>query len=195
MSDQLTELFAADSLDLDAITEALDALSQDARLQFIRALGKKIQRKLFESCEGRGGLTMEAIVPSDKAPLSEVIHHGRNSLPTFNFFQKRFCRVPGSDRFAGYNEQSMMWATGPGYFVTRPADDVEGEVDIDYCLLPTQKVDSWPEIVPQESRLGRFVYSGMVDRLRRVSSHVTIGRAIRHGKEEDNYFLLVREDV
>jgi len=87
-----------------------------------------------------------------------------------------------------------MWATGPGYFVTRPADDADGEIDIDYCLLPTQKVESWPEIVPQESRLGRFVYSGMVDRLRRVSSHVTIGRAIIKGKATHNYFLLCRED-
>ncbi len=49
MSDQLRELFEAESLDLNAITEALDALNADARLQFIRALGKKIQRKLFDT--------------------------------------------------------------------------------------------------------------------------------------------------
>jgi hypothetical protein len=194
MSEQLIELLSVESLDMDAVGAAFDAAEPQERLDIVRSLGKNIQRKLFEACEGRGGLTMEAMVPVDAEPLTEVIHEGRNSLPMFNFFQKRMCRVPESERFAGYNQQSMMWATGPGYFVTRPADDVEGEVDIDYGLLPDQKVESWPEIVPQDVKLGRFVYKNMVDRLRRVSQHVTIGRAIIGGKETHNYFLLCRQD-
>ena len=42
------------------------------------------------------------------------------------------------------------------------------------------------------SRASRFVYAGMIDMLRGVSKHVTIGRAIRNGKEADNWFLLCR---
>ena len=33
----------------------------------------------------------------------------------------------------------------------------------------------------------------MIDYLRRVSDHVTIGRAFRKGKWTENYFLLCRE--
>jgi hypothetical protein len=41
--------------------------------------------------------------------------------------------------------------------------------------------------------LSRFVYANMVDYLRRVSSHVVIGRAYKGGKEMPNYFILCRE--
>jgi hypothetical protein len=33
----------------------------------------------------------------------------------------------------------------------------------------------------------------MIDVLRGVSEHVSVGRAIKHGKETSNYFLLCRE--
>ena len=92
----------------------------------------------------------------------------------------------------GYNHQSMAWATGPGYFMARQEGD---EVAIDYTRLPDEKPPSWPPIIGNDKKLSRFVYYGMVDYLRRVSDHVTIGRAVRHGKVEDNWFLLVREDI
>ena len=197
MSDALNEIISAEPLDLDAIAAALDSASPNDRLETVRGLNKPTQRRLFEAAEGRGGLTIDDIVPSSKAPRTEVIHEGKNSLPVFKCFQKRFCRIAHNDeRLAGYNEQSMRWATGPGYFLVRAADDVEGEVDIDYTLIPddSDRVESWPEILPQKARLGRFVYAGMVDRLRRVSTHVTIGRAIIKGKATHNYFLLCRQD-
>ena len=72
--------------------------------------------------------------------------------------------------------------------------DEDGEVWIDYHRLPNQKAAEWPEIQDQSVRLGRLVYSGMIDVMRPVSKHVTIGRAIRGGKQTENYFALCRED-
>ena len=34
----------------------------------------------------------------------------------------------------------------------------------------------------------------MIDYLRKVSDHVSIGRAVKGGKAMDNWFLLCRED-
>ena len=44
-----------------------------------------------------------------------------------------------------------------------------------------------------EPGVARFVYGFMVDRLRRVSEHVTIGSAARNGKDLGSWFLLTRE--
>ena len=41
--------------------------------------------------------------------------------------------------------------------------------------------------------LGRFVYGFMIDTLRRVSEHVTIGSAARKGRDMGSWFLLCRE--
>ena len=38
------------------------------------------------------------------------------------------------------------------------------------------------------------VFAKMIDYLRKVSKHVTIGRAYKHGEETPNYFLLSRAD-
>ena len=54
--------------------------------------------------------------------------------------------------------------------------------------------DAWPEVQSNERGLSRFVYGFMVDRLRRVSEHVTIGSAARKGKEMGSYFVLTRDD-
>ena len=149
---------------------------------------------LFEASAGADALTLDDIVPVADA-LVEVIHTGRNSLPAFNEFEKRFCRPDGDEPPAelwGYNHQAMSFFTGPGYFVAT-ADD-KGEIVIDYGRQPPRKPASWPAIVPNGARLGRFVWVGMVDRLRRVTPQVFIGRAYRHGKATDDYFALVREE-
>ena len=187
---EFSNLLTAEALDLDAIAEWLDAAEPSVRLEHVRAISGRDQSRLFEATQGRPGLTLSSIVPDTVGPLTEVIHNGRNSLPMFNIFQKRFARVESGEFLVGYNEQSMRWATGPGYFVAR---EDNGEIAIDYRTLPDTKVDSWPEIISQSARLGRLVYYGMVDMLRPVSDHVTIGRAWKSGKVTNNYFLLCRE--
>ena len=44
-----------------------------------------------------------------------------------------------------------------------------------------------------EIGLSRFVYGHMIDTLRRVSEHVTIGSAARKGRELGSWFVLARQ--
>ena len=182
------------TVDLPRLGKLLDELGHAGRLWVVQSFGKRDLAALFEAAQGADPVTLEGVVPADVAPLVEVIHHGKNSLPMRSHFQKRFCRASSEPGLLwGYNHQAMAWATGPGYFVTRMGETA-GEIDIDYTCLPTEKPTPWPAIVPNTARLGRFVYAGMVDILRRVSSHVTIGRAKKGGGFMDAWFALVRED-
>lgn len=187
-------LFFEPTLNLEHLRTVLDTCGPWSRRHAVRGLDKAKMAALFEASAGADALTLDDIVPVAD-PLVEVIHTGRNSLPAFNDFEKRFCRPDGDEPPAelwGYNHQAMSFFTGPGYFVAT-ADD-KGEIVIDYGRQPPRKPASWPAIVPNGARLGRFVWVGMVDRLRRVTPQVFIGRAYRHGKATDDYFALVREE-
>ena len=189
------DFFSAGAVDLDGLGGYLDALADPARIRAARELDAKEQARLFEAAKGRRPLTLADFVPSDLPPLRQVIHHGRNTLPTFKMFQKRFCRPEKDkgDELWGYNEQAMRWATGPGYFIARAAPD--GEVVIDYHDVPQGTPPAtWPKILPNSARLSRFVYYQTRDYMRGVSKHVSIGRASRNDAPMDNWFVLCRED-
>ena len=200
MSETVTAILQAlksDPIAIDQVEQLFDQASPGERLEAIRQFTPKIQSRLFEAAEGRT-VTTEAIVSSSLLPLQEVIHQGRNTLPAFRDFQKRFClpsqeHQPDNRRVLwGYNHQTFSGMTGPGYFVAYDDSDT-GEVVIDYRELPPERPPSWPPILDNKARLGRFVYAGMVDRLRRVSDHVTIGRAYKK-KPMSAWFVLVRQD-
>jgi hypothetical protein len=131
--------------------------------------------------------------------MREVVHHGKNSLPAFTTFAKVFVRPDDPEAVKtelwGYNRNPAFieTAVGPGYFVAH-AHEVDGEMLVSYLRVPPRKPDGWPEIVPNSSRFSRFVYYKMEDVLRGVSSHVSIGRATRGGKDMDAWFVLCRED-
>jgi hypothetical protein len=176
----------------------LDGLEPSLRPRVVRRLGPSAQRALYAKSEGFAELELVDLVPPDRADLEEVRHLGRNTLPLFRIFEKRFCRLPGSapqspGSLAGYNFQTMSPVTGPGYFLA-VEDSERREVLVDYRKLPSQKPVGWPEIRSNEKGLGRFVYGFMIDRLRRVSEHVTIGSAARNGRELGSYFVLCRSD-
>lgn len=193
--DEINALFRADTLDVDALGAALDAADADTRLAATRKWSKSMQRALFDAAEGRG-VTSDQVVPTTEVG-QEVIHRGTNTLPMFRQFQKRFCRVEGEDgiEISGYNHNPdvLMWATTPGYYVAYEDPD-SPEFVIDYRQMPDQKAETWPPIVKNSKRLGLVVYAGMVDRLRRVSEHVTIGRAYKK-KPMSAWFVLVRDDA
>jgi hypothetical protein len=191
----LHERLRASSLDVHELGRYLDGLAADARLVAVRSLTGAQQALLHEAAKGARKLTLEDLVPSATAPLGEVTHEGKNSLLLFSRFAKVFCRPkPDSQEVWGYNRAGgfVQTVVGPGYFVAYegPGD----EVLVDYTRLPKGKASSWPEIMSNEARLSRFVYSGMIDALRGVSSHVSVGRAIRNGKVQDNWFVLCRQD-
>jgi len=172
----------------------LDAMREETRIQTIMNLRKRELAPLFEAAAANEPLRLTDLVPAQVLALTEVIHEGKNSLPLFTRFQKRFCRPPaGADAAAelwGYNEQAFRTATGPGYFVLHASES--GELVVDYTRLPPGKVPSWPPIIPNSARLSRFIYYQTTDVLRRVSQHVVIGRAYRKGRPFDAWFALVR---
>lgn len=183
---------------LERITDALDRMDPKSRLFTAMSIEPAEQEALWELCKDND-LTSEHFVPSGTEPLKEVIHHGRNTLPAHNFFQKRFCRIDEeSDELGGYNEQSLKGLTGPGYYIAHGTDDEKeppAAYVIDYTRLPEKKADGWPDILPQSAKLGRFVYAGMKDYMRGVSEHVSIGRAYKGGKPvKGAFFILCRED-
>lgn len=185
-----------DGLDLPRLSKDLDELGHPGRLWAINAWDRETQAKLFEAAQGFRPVTLDDFVPSGTPPLVEIIHHGKNTLPAHTHFQKRFCRPKdeaSTDKLYGFNYQSLSGVTGPGYYVAHKSE-AEGEVDIDYTMMPPEKPDAWPPIIPNSARLGRFVYYGMIDVMRGISSHVSIGRAKKKGKYIDAWFVLVRED-
>lgn len=190
----INRFFRGRQVAIREFSEYLDELSQAERIRQAISLSADQQTALWDAAAGFRPVTIEDIVPADRGPLEQVIHHGKNSLPAFTKFQKRFCRTDedGSAELWGYNHQLMSPLTGPGYFVS--VDTGDGEVLIDYLRLPPRKPAQWPKIVPNSAGLSRFIYNGTQDILRGVSTHVTIGRATRKGKPMDNWFVLCREE-
>jgi len=194
---ELRALAAETPVEARRVARYLDGLAHAERVEAVRSLGRAEQRRLFEAVAGALPLGLADLVPPAAADLAPVRHYGRNTLPAFTLFEKRFCRPSGADRqkpgeLWGYNHQSTSWLTGPGYFVAAP-DPGRPEVLIDYTRLPSGRPEGWPEIRSNERGLGRVVYGFMVDRLRRVSEHVTIGSAARHGRDLGSWFALCRE--
>jgi len=185
-----------DVVDLGHLFEVLDGLGHEGRVHAIRGWSKKRQAALFEAAKGYQPLGLDFLVPASMGPLTEVIHDGQNTLPVFSHFQKRFMKLEGEESpIGGYNHQTLSGLTGPGYFVATLGDgEHEGELAIDYTKLPKHKPASWPAIEPNTGGLGSLVYGGMIDYLRGISAHVSIGRAYK-GKAMDAWFALVRKDV
>jgi hypothetical protein len=193
--DAVTQALKASPLDIDALCAALNALDGDeVRVTAVRSIGGGDQAKIWAAAAGRS-TTLEDIVPSNHAPATEVIHAGKNSLPVFTNFEKRFCRVAGDDGVLyGYNEGATRSLIGPGCFVAHHFADRD-EVGVDYYQVPPDDAalpEGWPRPVPNEKGLQMLVFAKMIDYLRKVSDHVTIGRAVKKGKETGNYFLLCR---
>ena len=179
------------------VASLLDGMSGEERVKSLRSTKLADQRKLYDVVEGFAPVSLVDMVPPGVADEATVRHYGQNSLPLFSEFEKRFSRLPGNDpadpaELIGFNFQTMAPVTGPGYYVAVD-DEARGEVLVDYRRVPDRHPADWPEIRSNERGLSRFVYGFMVDTLRRVSEHVTIGRANRHGKDQNNWFILCRE--
>lgn len=195
----LRELLDHDNPDIQAIDQYLDGLDNETRIRECRTLGRSQQRRLYDAASGHKAIDLDFLVPPDKGPMQPVHHWGKNTLGMFTHFAKVFVRpdddgLAGSQRW-GYNASGSVVNTfvGPGYFVAHPFE-VQGEVLVDYLMIPPRKPEGWPPILPNEARLSRFVYNGTQDILRGVSKHVSIGRATKGGKNMNAWFVLCRED-
>jgi hypothetical protein len=170
----------------------LDGLASEARLAEVLGITGRGVKRLYEAVEGGTPPTLEDLVPAGTEGV--LIYEGRNSLAAFSRFQKRFVRKGGL--VLGYNHQSMSFVTGPGYFVVHPpsgSGEHGHELDFDYTTAPPAEPaapEGWPAYTPNEQGLSRFVYGHMHDYVRRVAHGVVVGKAYRHGKEQDAYFSL-----
>ena len=197
-ADELRRRIAESPFQPGEIARFLDSSSHEERVAAVRALGRGDQRRLYEGVSGFLPIALADIVPPGVGDMESVRHFGRNTLPAFQLFEKRFCRPADADRekpeqLWGFNFQSMAWVTGPGYFVARSAPD-RPEVLVDYNLVPQDHPAGWPDVRSNEKGLSRFVYGFMIDTLRRVSEHVSIGSAARKGKDMGSWFVLARQD-
>jgi hypothetical protein len=194
---EIAGLLADAPVRMQALAERLDGWTHDQRVAAVRSLGRAQQRRLYAAAAGHRPLHLADLVPPEAADFTPVRHLGRNTLPAFTLFEKRFCRPRGADarkpgELYGFNFQTMQPVTGPGYFVARE-DPNRPEVWVDYNHVPPEHPEGWPAIRRNEVGLARFVYGYMVDTLRGVSEHVSIGSAARKGKDLGSWFVLCRE--
>ena len=188
----LKALIGDRSISAQQLADQLDALSHDARVAALHTLSRSDQRALYDKVAGFKPIDLEFFVAKSVAPFTPVRHHGWNSLPAFRLFEKRFYRYGSADEIAGANFQTLSPITGPGYFCCR----VDGnEVLIDYNLLPSTAPGGWPAITPNTRFPSALVYGRMIDRMRYVSRHVSIGSATRDGKALGSWFTLCRSDA
>jgi hypothetical protein len=133
------DFFSTSAVDLKGLSKYLDGLDNETRIKEARALTGKEQARLFDAAEGFKPVSLNDFVPKDYPTMKQVIHFGRNSMPMFTTFEKRFCRPDGkegADRLWGYNQSGAFINTfvGPGYFVAK--QDSAKEVVVDYWEVP-----------------------------------------------------------
>ena len=170
---------------LKSLTEALNDCSHDERIHWMRRLSRKELEAMYVLAEGAHRLDIGHFHSTDG---DVVVHHGQNSLPAFNAFQKRV--VKNAEELQGYNHQTFGWLTGPGHFTLRQDGD---EVLFDYTTEPNKPFAAFPPLKSNTTGLSNLVYGHMVDRLRGVSHHCVIGAAFKKGKAIDAWFMLIRE--
>ena len=95
-----------------AIARFLDALEPANRVVAIRGLGRADQRCLYQAVEGFAEVNLRGLVPAEVPSGRTVRHFGRNTLPAFTHFEKRFCRPEGQDardpsELVGFNFQTL----------------------------------------------------------------------------------------
>jgi len=145
-----------------------------------------------DSCSVSCTVSLTYFVPDSTPALKPVRHFGTNSLPMFRAFEKPMFRDAGGI-LGGRNVQTWQAFTGPGYYVVEPPQG-SNELVLDYTRLPGAAPDGWPKLKSNEGGLSHFVFRGLRDTMRYVSEHVSIGTAIRDGKPQEQYFILVREN-
>jgi len=180
-------------VDIEELAKNLDGLGHAGRVAKMGTWDKKQMAAIFDACAGRS-ITLEHLVPPGIGANVEVIHDLRNTLPLFTDAMKLFARPEGgSQELGGFNRQfGIARVSEPGYFTVRQG---ENELVIDYTKIPSSKPSSWPALEANDrGLLNGIVWGGMVDHLRRVSQHVSIGRATKKGKPIGQYFALVRRD-
>jgi hypothetical protein len=173
------------------IASYLDGLPSGARIAEVLSVTGRGVKELYDAVRDADPMNVEELVPA--STTGTLIYEGRNSLPMFSRFQKRFTRVGGV--VVGYNHQTMSFATGPGYFVVKPASgqgEHGRELLFDYTEPPPAGTPAgWPGYVANDHGLvSRGVYMNMHDYVRRVARGIVVGKAYKLGVDQKAYFSL-----
>ncbi len=189
-------VFPKNELSITQLAEHLDCMNHQERLSWMKEQNLVDQMRLWDLAAGCGA-TLDHLVPKEFPLGMEVVHEGKNTLPVISAFEKRFVRdIDKPSIIHGSNEGVTRFAIGPGYFVAE-YDETRAEVGINYYRVPpasTALPSGWPVIKTNEEGLQKYVFSSMVDYLRKLSNHVSIGRAYKANKQTPNYFILVRRE-
>lgn len=174
------------------ITQFLDGLGPNERVEEVLSITGKGVGELYDAMEGGQPASLDELIPPDEK--GTVIYEGRNSLPLFSRFQKRFTRGENGV-VVGYNHQTMSFVTGPGYFVVKPTIERgahRNELVFDYTVPPPFEPTGWPRFKPNDAGLSRLVYGNMIDYCRRVARGVVVGKAYKGGVDQGAWFSLSR---
>jgi hypothetical protein len=169
----------------------LERLTPQERVREVLAIVGKDVGRLYDAVAEAPPLTFEDIVPAGASKNETFIFEGRNSLPMFSRFQKRFARA--GEGIVGFNQQTMSFFTGPGYFVVKAASGHEPnptELFFDYTIEPGAMLEGWPAYKANDRGFSRGVYMDMTDYMRRVCKGVMVGRAYKKGIPQSAYFSL-----
>ncbi len=163
----------------------------------MRSLSASQLAKLYKAAEPVSEpLRLSYLLP-DETPNGHTVEWvGKNSLPAFSAFSKRFTRSSDGQALTGHNTGSMQWLIGPGYFTTVISSDKPSEILFDYTRYPEAAPSGWPELKRNEAGISRLVFYDMHDYLRPVGRHLAIGGAYTSkGKFKGQYFALTRGET
>src|SRR5215472_12266082 len=90
-NERLSGLLAPSRPDRGEIARLFEEAARDERVRMIESVGAPGQAKLWTIADPEH-VSIDELVPRTFGPLEPVIFHGKNSLPAFTIFQKRFCR-------------------------------------------------------------------------------------------------------
>lgn len=182
---------------LSELAACADGLAADERIAMMRALSASQLARLFQAAEpGNGPISLAYLLPEETPAGHTVEWVGKNSLPMFSAFTKRFTRSGQEGALTGHNTGSMQWLIGPGYFTTVVRNDKPTEILFDYTRYPDAAPSGWPALKRNESGVSRLVFYDMHDYLRPVGNHLAIGAAYTSkGKFKGQYFALTRGET
>ena len=175
---------------ISEIASHLDGLSGARKVDEVRSVRGKLVGVLYDLASAVEPLTVGELIAEQVPSGATVTWEGRNSLPAFSIFQKRFTRTADGLVF-GYNAGLTSPAVGPGYFaVSQAGPEHPGELLFDYTQPPPFEPAGWPRFVPNERRLSALVFKDMHDFVRRVARGVLVGSAYKLGIKQNAWFSL-----
>lgn len=185
----LAELLRSPGINAALVAAFLDGLDRAGRVAAVQSLPGSALKLLWNACADAAPLTMDEFVPPSLPEGEMLTYAGKNNLPAFSLFEKRFTRQGGA--VIGYNHSAPSPLIGPGYFTVSPSDRPR-ELLFDYDRVPAAAPAGWPAVKRNDRGLSWVVFRHLHDFCRRAGEGVVIGEGTRRGKPMNAFFVLAR---